>query len=220
MLIGGFQRFSLSDFPGRVASIIFTQGCNFSCPFCHNGDLIPQHPSESEPVTTEEVLGFLRYRTSLLDGVVITGGEPTIHVDLPEFLLEIRSLGFDVKLDTNGSRPKMIAGLILKDLVDYIAMDVKAPLDKYPQLAGTEVKTGKVLESIEIIAGCGMEHEFRTTAVSPLLDKRDIMKIKTLIPPESRHILQHFRPEKALSPELRSPVPGRDDFHELSALFR
>lgn len=204
MIIGGFQKFTLSDFPGRVASIIFLQGCNFRCPFCHNGELIQMKPFGEGVMPVEDVLGFLRFRTSLLDGVVITGGEPTIHRGLAGLLRKIKGMGFEVKLDTNGSRPDVIRKLVEEGLVDYIAMDVKAPPAKYAELAGKRVETDAIMESIEIIADSGLEHLFRTTEVTPLLGPSDIMAIKAIIPSGSSHMLQPFKAENALSPQLRA----------------
>lgn len=203
MIIAGFVPCSLCDFNQRVSAVIFTQGCNFRCPYCHNGALLS---SQSEnPVSVDEVLRSLSMRRGVLDGVVVTGGEPTLHEDLPDLLRGIRSMHFEVKLDTNGSRPEVIRGLIDFRLVDFIAMDVKAPLDKYPILAGTSVCLDEIEESIDIIVHSGIQHEFRTTVVPNLLSDEDIRAIREMIPNTSAHRLQEFRPEHALSEELRPP---------------
>lgn len=206
MRIGGFQRFSLSDFPGRVSAIVFAQGCNFRCPFCHNGGLIPLTPADGMLIPEEEVLEFLSSRRGRLDGVVISGGEPTLQPDLPGFISRIRDLGLAVKLDTNGSRPDVLSRLISEGLVDYIAMDVKAPVESYGRLAGIETPTEPVLRSISIISRSGVDHEFRTTRVSALLSEWDLIRISDLIPPGSRFTLQQFRAEDALDPSLRAPA--------------
>lgn len=200
MIIGGFQHLTLTDFPGRVAAIIFTQGCNFRCPFCHNGKLIPINPAHDHTVTIEEVLEFLHLRQKQLDGVVITGGEPTIHPDLPELCQEIRKPGMEIKLDTNGSNPLMLKDIIENGLVDFIAMDIKAPLHAYQRLAGTAISTDRILDSINIIAASGVSHLFRTTLVKPLLNHDDRQAIEEMVPPGSRHVFQEFRKEKVLDP--------------------
>lgn len=206
LVVGGLQRFSLCDFPARVAAVVFTQGCNFRCPFCHNGQLIPQQPSRTEPGSTvalSDVFDFLRSRVGRLDGVVVSGGEPTIQPGLARFLGEVRRLGFDVKLDTNGSRPGVLAALLADKLVDYVAMDIKAPLAGYARLAGCRVSTESVLQSIELLAASGVEHEFRTTVVDALLDDADLVAIEALVPPGSVHRRQRFVAENALDPRLR-----------------
>ncbi len=203
MNIGGFQKFSLSDFPGKVAAIVFTQGCNFRCPFCHNGALIPINAEESTLIPNNHVLSFLKEYKHKLDGVVITGGEPTIQYDIIDFLRELKAIGLEVKLDTNGSMPSVIKDIISKDLVDYIAMDIKAPLNLYTKLAGCNIVTENITQSIDIIANSGIEHEFRTTVVGPLLSPKDILTLQKLVPEGSLHRLQKFNPENALDESLR-----------------
>jgi len=137
MLIGGIQRCSFSDYPGKVAAVLFTQGCNFRCPFCHNGTLLSKNGDNT--LEEQEVFDFLKLRKGKLHGVVITGGEPTEHDDLPQFIRKIRELGFVIKLDTNGSHPEMIELLLQEKLIDYFAMDIKAPFNKYNTLCGIDV---------------------------------------------------------------------------------
>jgi pyruvate formate lyase activating enzyme len=203
MNIGGFLPLSLSDYPGRVAAVVFTQGCNFRCPFCHNGDLIPRVRSAGKSLSEEDVLRRLEARRRQLDGVVVSGGEPTLQDDLLQFVQALKRLGYLVKLDTNGSRPGVLAALLREAIVDYVAMDVKAPLDGYSRLAGVEVQPGVIQASIELLAGSGIEHEFRTTVVGPLLDDEDMGAIRTLIPAGSTYRLQPFRPEHARADWLR-----------------
>ena len=198
MKIGGFQPFALSDFPGRVAAVIFVQGCNFQCPFCHNGPLIPPNPPSVDLMPQKLVTEFLALRADKLDGVVISGGEPLLQPDLGEFLKELKYLGLDVKIDTNGSRPDVLWKLIGESLVDYIAMDIKAPLELYARLAGVKVDEEKILQSIHLIAGSGVPHEFRTTNVESLLTTRDIEKIRSLIPDGSSYRIQKFRKKTAM----------------------
>ncbi|MDD3643341.1 MAG: anaerobic ribonucleoside-triphosphate reductase activating protein [Candidatus Krumholzibacteria bacterium] len=194
MTIGGFQRFTLSDFPGRVAAIVFTQGCNFRCPYCHNASLIPATPPPGRAVPERYVLDCLRARAGRIDGVVVTGGEPTVQDDLPLFLRAIREIGLAVKLDTNGGRPDVIRRLVGEGLVDFIAMDVKGPLERYRRCAGVPVPPEAIAESMEIVSGGGVEHEFRTTVMEGLLSGSDLEAVARLIPPGSPHRLQPCRP--------------------------
>ncbi len=205
MQIGGFQPFTLSDFPGHLAAMVFTQGCNFRCPFCHNGALIPSRAAAGL-MPEEEVLSFLEQRRNRLTGVVVTGGEPTIQPRLPEFLRQIKALGYKVKLDTNGARPAVLAALLEEELLDYIAMDLKAPLERYHRLAGICVPVRDLEESIAMISWSGLAHEFRTTFVTPLLNHLDLMAIQALVPSKSHYRVQPFVSENALDPVLRGDV--------------
>ena len=200
MNIGGFQPFSLSDYPGKISALIFTQGCNFRCPFCHNGSLISV--KDIGKIKEEEIFFFLKEREHWLDGVVVTGGEPTIHKDLPDFLRSIREIGLLIKLDTNGSRPDVLRFLFEEELVDYVAMDIKAPMLSYNKLAGVKVSLKRIEESISLIVDSGIEHEFRTTEVKSLLSPEDIIEIKKNVPKGSKYCLQEFRPENALEENI------------------
>ncbi len=202
MKTGGFQPFTLTDFPKRTAAIVFTQGCNFRCPFCHNIDLVPALPSKGEAITADEIIEFLKQRTGQLDGVVITGGEPCIQKGLPEFCKLLKLMGYEVKIDTNGSRPDMIRLLFQQNLVDFIAMDIKAPLESYSRLAGVDIEAETIMESIDLIAASGIPHLFRTTFVKTLLNDNDAEKITKLVPSGSRHLFQEFRPERVLRPDI------------------
>ena len=206
MKIGGLNTFSLSDYPGKVAAVVFTQSCNFRCPYCHNGSLIPHYVSNDLLIPEEHFFEFLEYRRNQLDAVVVSGGEPTVHRDLPGFLHRIKDAGYAVKLDTNGSKSEMIKTILDNKLVDYIALDIKAPLNKYKQLVGYPfVPNGidSIKESIATIAQSGIEHEFRTTVVEALLSSEDMQKIRKLVPAGSKYRLQKFCPEHAFDPELR-----------------
>jgi pyruvate formate lyase activating enzyme len=202
--IGGLNTFSLSDFPGKVAAVIFTQGCNFGCPYCHNGSLIPQHVPSESLIPEEHFFEFLECRSNRLDAIVISGGEPTIHRDLPGFLRRIKNMGFAVKLDTNGSEPEVLKKILENNLVDYIAMDIKAPLDNYKKLTGKASPSEGIPESIDIISKSGIEHEFRTTVVEALLTPEDMKAIRKLVPAGSTYRLQKFCPEHAFDPSLRT----------------
>jgi pyruvate formate lyase activating enzyme len=203
MRFGGFQPFTLSDYPGYLAAIVFTQGCNFRCSFCHNSSLLDTAIPDSELLTADAILASLRSRCNKLDGLVVSGGEPTLHTDLPDFLVQVKQLGFKIKLNTNGSYPKRLALLIQENLLDYIAMDVKAPLQDYRRLCGVDVCETTIAESISLIAESGITHHFRTTFVSPLLSATELEHIKSIIPYHSRHITQTFNPYHAFDSNLR-----------------
>lgn len=201
MIIGGFQKFSLIDYPGMVSGVVFTQGCNFRCPYCHNPELVdPRRFGASIPIG--DIIEFLRLRQGKLDAVAVTGGEPTLHGDLPEFFKLIKSLGFLVKMDTNGSAPTVIAALLAEKLVDYIAMDIKGPLDKYPAIVGARVNRQDIAATISLVSGAGIPHEFRTTLVACLLKDDDVLAMADLIPITSKYVLQRFVPTKLLDSRL------------------
>ncbi|MCK5581425.1 MAG: anaerobic ribonucleoside-triphosphate reductase activating protein [Candidatus Omnitrophica bacterium] len=197
MRIGGFVKSSLVDYPGRVSAVVFTQGCNFRCPYCHNKELvIPSCYKESLP--EQDVLRFLEKRKDILQGVVVTGGEPLLQQDLPSFLQKIKDIGYLIKLDTNGSYPDKLKGLLEAGLVDFIAMDVKAPLEKYSDLAGVEVDTQAIEKSIKIILNSGVDYLFRTTIVRPLFEEGDFEKILSLIKGSRSYVLQNFVPQDSV----------------------
>lgn len=196
MIIGGLQKTSLLDFPEKIAAIVFTMGCNFRCGYCHNPELI------NGEAKIEEVFEFLKTRQGKLDGVVITGGEPCLQKDLPEFIKQVKELGFAVKLDTNGSFPEMLEK-VLPDL-DYVAMDIKAPLEKYSQIVNVDVDTSKILKSIEVLKNGGVDYEFRTTVVKSQLSYEDFEKIGQLIQGAPRYYLQRFEASKILDKSLEN----------------
>ncbi len=193
MLIGGFQPFSLSDYPDKIAAIVFSQGCNFQCPFCHNRRLWPRSPQAPPNYSAADIIAFAERRRDKLGGLVITGGEPTLQAALPAFITTLKTVGLSVKLDTNGSRPDILARLLAQNLIDYIAMDIKAPLAKYDLLCGRPVDTGAIRQSITIIAASGVAHHFRTTHVKRLLTTNDLAAVKRLVPPQSKHLVQPCR---------------------------
>ena len=173
MKIAGLQKMTLLDYPGRVACTVFLQGCNFRCPFCHNSMLLP---GTGEVLMDDtELLAFLKKRVGLLDGVCITGGEPTLQKELPELLQAIKALGYAIKLDTNGSQPEMLKALVSAGVVDYVAMDIKNSPRRYPETAGMkESLLPKVEESIRYLLSGVVDYEFRTTVVSELHDDSSI----------------------------------------------
>lgn len=187
MIIGGLQKLSLIDFPGRPAAVVFTRGCNFRCPYCHNPELIGNRPTGND-IHPKDIFAFLEKRRGLLEGVVVTGGEPTLHADLPDFMHRIKGLDFVVKLDSNGSNPAMLQKIIDDRLVDYIAMDVKAPFEKYDRVAGVAVDIDAIRASIGIIRNSGLPHQFRTTLARPLLDRQDAVTIQSIVKPSTLHL--------------------------------
>jgi len=196
--IGGLQKFSLLDYPGRISAIVFTQGCNFRCPYCHNPELVD--PARYTALIPEaEVMSFLTRRKGKLGAVTITGGEPTMQSELFAFISKIRALGFRIKLDTNGSSPDIIGELIKQDLVDYWAMDIKAPWDIYQIVTQSLIDPELIGRSMEIIRGSGKIFEFRTTLFDKLLTWSDIERIKSILLPGDSFYLQQCRYKHTLT---------------------
>jgi pyruvate formate lyase activating enzyme len=203
MNLAGFVPLSLCDYPGRVAAVVFTQGCNFRCPWCHNGHLVPLAGDPSLRIGEEEVLSLLLERRNRVGSLVVTGGEPTLQLALPRFLRRVKALGVDVKLDTNGSHPDVVRQLLQERLLDYVAMDVKAPWDKYAALTGDACcNVAAVQASLALIAASGVPHAFRTTRVDPLLSEQEYGDIRTQIPHGSPHAWQAFRAAFSREPAL------------------
>lgn len=193
MRIGGFQQFSLIDYPGKMAAVVFTQGCNFRCGYCHNPQLV--YPEQfQDPMDGSDILGFLETRKGKLEGVVVTGGEPTIQQGLLDFLVKLKSMKYAVKLDTNGSNPDVLACVIDRKLVDFIAMDIKTSLGHYAKAIGKEFDIERIKESINLIIQSGLRHQFRTTLVKAHCSKEDLKDIQGLIGPSRRYVLQLFMP--------------------------
>ena len=201
MIIGGIQKFSLIDYPGKTCAIIFTRGCNFRCRYCHNPELvIPEKYAPEIPLS--QIYDFLENRRGKLDAVSITGGEPTQHSDLIELMKKIKNMGFLVKLDSNGSRPEMLKKIISKKLVDYLAMDIKAPLEDYHKIMGWRVPVEKLKRSIDLIINSDIDYEFRTTIVKSLTSKNDLREIAKIIKGAKKYFLQKFIPTKLNDPSL------------------
>ena len=197
MIIGGFQRFSLIDYPDKICAIVFTQGCNFRCPYCHNPELVDPKKFGIE-LKEDEILSFLDRRRGKLDAVTITGGEPLLQSDLSPFLSAIKRLGYLIKLDTNGSFPLRLKKIIDLKSVDYIAMDIKTSLDKYEYVIKRKIDKTEILDSIRLIMDSGLDYEFRTTIVKALFEKDDCYKIGQLIQNSRLYVLQKFVPSKTL----------------------
>jgi pyruvate formate lyase activating enzyme len=191
MRIGGVVSCSLSDFPGRIASVVFTQGCNWRCPWCHNPALV--HPEQFTPALREaDVLARFACSRGKIDGIVVTGGEPTLQPDLAGFFAQVRGLGFQTKLDTNGSRPSVVRALLEARYLDFVAVDVKAPWSRYAEAAGVAVDTAALEETIALLRSFGVEHQLRTTRW-PGLTADDEPAIEAIVA-GSPHVWQDFRP--------------------------
>lgn len=213
MQIGGLQKTTLIDYPDKVACTVFLIGCNFRCPFCYSSELVLPEKIELHPkISEEEFFNFLEERKGLIDGVVICGGEPTINEDLPLFIKKIKEMGYGVKLDTNGSNPEMLKKLLDKKLVDYVAMDLKAPEEKYEEAVGIKTDIEKIQKSIDLLKKGSIDYEFRSTIVPSIHNKEDILKMAEWIKGSKKYYLQNFRPEKTLDPELEKIKPYPEEF--------
>lgn len=211
MEIKGFIDISLVDWDGKVSSVIFLPGCNMRCPFCYNTTLVLR-PQKMPTVSFEEIEDYLRRNRSWIDGLVITGGEPTIHQDLPNLCEEVKRLGFKVKVDTNGTHPSMIRELIQKRLVDYVAMDIKAPLnqERYSKACGTNAKNllEKIEETIDILLRGDVEYEFRTTVVPTLHKKKDVEEICYRIRGCRKYAIQNYKTNvETIDPKFKNLKP-------------
>ena len=192
MRIDGLQKMTLLDFPGKVACTVFTGGCNFRCPFCHNALLVTKLP-EKPDYSEDEILSFLEKRTGLLDGVAITGGEPLLNPDIADFIRKIRSMGYAVKLDTNGSFPERLKAIVGEGLVDYVAMDIKNRKEKYAETIGLKNHDlSKIEESVEFLKSGAVDYEFRTTVVEQFHTVEDIRAAAEWIGGAKRYFLQNF----------------------------
>jgi pyruvate formate lyase activating enzyme len=200
MIYGGLQACSLIDFPGRVSCVLFFSGCNFACPYCHNPELVRGVGPGADGLDDAAVVRFLKRRRGVLEGVVLCGGEPSLQPGLSVLCREIKSMGYEVKLDTNGGMPNVLAQLIEEKSVDYIAMDVKTDPDLYSTHIGTETGGRAVAESIPLVIGSGVEHEFRTTCVKPMVDADVIASIAGLVSGADLYILQRAKRTSALDP--------------------
>lgn len=229
MIIGGLQKSTLIDYPGKIACTVFLAVCNFRCPWCYSGELVlPEKIIKQPRISEQEFFNFLKERQGLLDGVVICGGEPTVNKELPAFAEKIKKMGFFVKLDTNGSNPEMLKELVNKKLIDYVAMDIKAPIDSpiYKKILGEGVDIKSIKDSVEFLKKDKISYEFRTTAVDTIHDKEDFLEIaKWIGGPNVKYYLQNFRPEKTIDPEFEKVKPYKDEelkeiVKEISSYFK
>lgn len=204
MIIKGLQKQTLLDYPGKIACTIFTFGCNFRCSYCHNPELIED---DGRPeIKEKEILEFLKERKDFLDGVCITGGEPTLNKDLPEFISKIKKLGFSVKLDTNGTNPEMLKELLDKKLIDYVAMDIKAPLNFYESIVNAKVVKDDIQRSIDLIRKM-KDYEFRITVVPGLFDENHARMIGEWLKGSKMFYIQQFRGIKTLDKNFVNKRP-------------
>lgn len=205
MKIHGLNKLTLLDYPGHMACLIFTGACNYRCPFCHNASLV-LNPNSQPAISEEEIFAFLQSRKGILEGVCISGGEPTLQVDLPEFIRKIRTMGFHVKLDTNGSRPGILKALLEEGLLDYVSMDIKNALKKYLSTIGipesvsgfNNLITDSVRQSAELLMQSSIPYEFRTTVVKELHSEEDLLSIGKWLNGANAYYLQSFRDSETL----------------------
>jgi pyruvate formate lyase activating enzyme len=219
MTIGGLQKVTLVDYPGKLACTVFLSGCNFRCPFCYSKELVIEKEIGNHPQMSEDYFfDFLNEKKGMLEGCVVCGGEPTIHGEaLVDFIRKIKKEAFLVKLDTNGTNPDVIKRLIDEKLIDYIAMDIKAPLvkEKYEVACGTGFDVEKIKESIAIIKNSGLEYEFRTTVVPGIHTEEDIINIANEITPANKYFIQRFRGEKGtIDSKFEIALPFPDEFYK------
>ncbi len=202
MNMGGLQKFTLLDYPGKIAAVVFAMRCNFNCPFCHNPELVDPEKIKKQPVIPEkDFFDFLKQRKGRLEGICVTGGEPTLYQDLPDFIRKIKNLGFSVKLDTNGTNPEILEKLIKENLIDYLAMDIKGPPEKYHEITRSKIGLERIKKSVKLIKNFP-EYEFRTTILPCFHKKEDLIKIGEWLKGSKKYFLQQFRPHKTLDPSF------------------
>ena len=218
MLIHGLQKMTLVDYPEKVAAILFTGACNFRCPFCQNAALV-LHPDTEEVIPDDEIFSYLKKRKGLLDGVVVTGGEPTLARDLIDYIKRLKDIGYSVKLDTNGYRPDVMAAAV-ESGVDYVAMDIKNSLDKYPETAGIAGFDPSLIErSVEYLAEDKVMYEFRTTVMHELHDEESFRKIAYM----ARHSHVYYLQSYSDAGDIINPIfsaPSAEELEAYSAILR
>lgn len=221
MLIKGLQKLSLIEYPGKTSAVVFTGGCNFRCPFCHNPELVNKAVYDGMPTLSEQdVLRVLFDRKKWIDGVAITGGEPTLNKDLPEFLAKVKLIGLSVCLETNGSNHGMLERLIREKLVDYVAMDIKASPEKYGYAAGVkDVDVFEIKRSADLLMRSTTDYEFRTTFVPDIHNASDIAKIGKWLDGAKRFVIHGFRPGKTLDPAYGKALqPSREELRKAAGV--
>ncbi|HUI69149.1 MAG TPA: anaerobic ribonucleoside-triphosphate reductase activating protein [Spirochaetia bacterium] len=220
MTIGGLQKVSLTDYPDRLSAVIFTQGCNFRCPYCHNPELVEPHLYR-DPIPEDDVVAFLESRLGRLKGVVVTGGEPTIHHDLLRLLRRIRRLGLFIKLDTNGSAPHALEQLIAERLLDYVAVDIKSSVDSYSRATGVFVRTEDIRESVEMVISSGLRHELRMTFLESFVPLDELRSVADLARGCGLFLVQPFEPSKTLDPRLlKLPRPSLEKLERVRRILQ
>jgi len=216
MVVGGMQKTSLIDFPGKISCVLFLDTCNFRCPYCQNPDLV--YGNKQAPIDPDDVYLFLERRKEFLDGVVISGGEPTLQSDLLSLCQIIKGMGYAVKLDTNGSRPETVRKLVESEVLDYIAMDIKTDPHAYAPILQKESHPEDILSSVEVIMGSVVPHEFRTTCVRPFVDRRVVDGISRRIEGSMLYALQRFSPRTVLNPAFFRETDRSVDDDELAVM--
>ena len=212
--IKGLEKFASKDFPGYISATVFTGGCNFRCPYCHNADLV-LHPEALETFPHDVFLRFLESRKGWLEAVCVSGGEPLLHSDIVLFFQLLKEKGLRTKLDTNGSFPQQLVSLLERDLLDFIAMDVKAPLDKYASATHSSVDTKKIELSIDIILNSGLDYIFRTTVIPGQTTHSDLREICQMLQGARGYEVQRFSPENSLDKSFRAIEPfSQEEFQE------
>ena len=220
MLVGGFQKCSMIDYPDKLSAIVFSQGCNFRYPYCHNPELVVPEKF-NVPMREDEIIDFLKTRIGKLDGVVLTGGEACLQNNIIEFARKIKDLGFLIKLDTNGSKPDVIEKFLSENLIDYIAMDIKTSPAKYNDFFASKISFSSVLASINLIMNSGLDYEFRTTVVKSLLSKEDFIKIGELIRGAKTYYLQKFVPTKLFDESyVNAETYSDEEFEEIILILK
>lgn len=210
MILGGLQKLTLIDYPGHIAATVFTVGCNFRCPFCHNPELISNSKYQIENILEDYFFNFLGERKGKIEGVCITGGEPTIQPDIVEFVRKIKNLGFKVKLDTNGARPDVLRLLYKEKLLDFVAMDIKSDLVNYGKTTNSKVDIERIKLSVDLIRNSGVDYEFRTTAVPGLHAAKDFIEIGEWLNGSKKYVLQKYEDKgKILDPGLKKKTKGK-----------
>ena len=204
--IKGIEKFASKDFPGRISSTVFLAGCNFRCPFCHNADLVLR-PETIQTIDLNFFLSYLDSRKGWLDGLCLSGGEPLLHEEVEVLARVIKDRGYQLKIDTNGSFPERLEDLISQGLVDAVAMDIKGPLERYPEIVRARVETEKIIRSVEIIRHSGLEYTFRTTVVPGLITGEDLLKIGEWLSGAQLFQLQQFVPNNTLDPAFLRVEP-------------
>ncbi|MCM8771761.1 MAG: anaerobic ribonucleoside-triphosphate reductase activating protein [Candidatus Omnitrophica bacterium] len=220
MRIGAIQKTSLIEFPGLISCIVFTQGCNFRCHYCHNPELVlPENFKEIIP--EKDFFSFLQKRKKYLEGVCLTGGEPLIQSDIIEFVKKIKDMNFKVKIDTNGSNPEILEELLKNNLIDYVSMDLKGPYEKYKLITGVDVDIEKIKNSVELIKNSNIDYEFRTTVVRTQISLEDFEKIGEIIKGAKKYVLQRFIPSKLVNPEfLKEKTYSDEEFEKIRELMK
>jgi len=209
VVLGGYQKLTLIDYPGKIATTVFTVGCSFRCPFCHNPELVLGSQLLVYSNIEKEFFEFLKKRKGKLEGVCITGGEPTIQPDLVDFIKKVKNLGYFVKLDSNGSRPDALRNIIQNKMVDFIAMDIKNAPEKYKKTTGGMADLERIKLSVDMIMNSGIDYEFRTTVVPGIHEEKDFDEISKWIKGARAYYLQEYREGKILDPNLKKVTKGK-----------